>query len=147
MTFDHHDALTTAHPVMLQKVSQALSTFYATTKNLGMADKVTSFTASDFGRTLVPNNDGSDHGWGSHHFIMGDAVKGKNFYGMAPGLDVVNGAEYVENSAGRLIPTTSVDQYGATLARWFGVTDEAVLQGIFPNLKNFATSDLKFMNV
>jgi uncharacterized protein (DUF1501 family) len=80
---------------------------------------VTTFTASDFGRTLASNGDGSDHGWGSHHFVMGGAVKGQQFYGAAPAI-AVNGPDDV--GQGRLLPSTSVDQFAATLASWFGVS-------------------------
>jgi uncharacterized protein (DUF1501 family) len=106
---------------------------------LNLDDKVTSFTASDFGRTLSSNGNGSDHGWGSHHFVVGGAVKGKALYGTAPPVSVGNTAADDDQwhvGQGRLLPTTSVDQYAATLARWFGVPD-AELDGILPNLKNF----------
>ena len=91
----------------------------------GMADKVTAFTASDFGRTLATNGDGSDHGWGSHHFVVGGAVKGKQLYGTPQVVSINNDSKLAGYEGhvgqGRLIPTTSVDQYGATLAKWFGV--------------------------
>jgi uncharacterized protein (DUF1501 family) len=106
---------------------------------LGIADKVTAFTASDFGRTLSSNGNGSDHGWGSHHFVVGGAVKGKALYGTPPPVSIGNTAADDDQwhvGQGRLLPTTSVDQYAATLAKWFGVPD-ADLNGILPNLKNF----------
>jgi uncharacterized protein (DUF1501 family) len=124
-----------------------LNAFYQTTVNLGVADKVTSFTASDFGRTLTSNGDGSDHGWGSHHIVVGGAVKGKEFYGYAPPVSVGNTAIAEDQwhvGQGRLLPTASVDQYAATLATWFGVNPVppnagalSELDTILPNLRNF----------
>ena len=101
---------------------------------------MTTFTLSDFGRTLQPaSGGGTDHAWGSHHFIIGDAVQGGDVYGQYPQL-VLGGPDDAEKE-GRWIPTTAVDQYGATLAQWFGVPP-AQLATVFPNLGNFATSDL-----
>jgi uncharacterized protein (DUF1501 family) len=148
--FDLHDNLVSGHEKNMGRVSSAMKTFYDTMKTLGVGDKVTAFTASDFGRTLSSNGDGSDHGWGSHHFIVGDAVNGKNFYGYAPPVSVGNTAAPQDQwhvGQGRLLPTTSVDQYAATLATWFGV-DASELEGngslsnpgILPNLKNFGVS-------
>jgi uncharacterized protein (DUF1501 family) len=111
-----------------------------------VADKVTSFTASDFGRTLTSNGDGSDHGWGNHHLMVGGAVKGKEFYGYAPPVSITDTASADDQwhvGQGRLLPTTSVDQYAATLASWFGVNPVGVngaaseLDAILPNLHNF----------
>ncbi|MEO6194533.1 MAG: DUF1501 domain-containing protein, partial [Thermoanaerobaculia bacterium] len=106
-----------------------------------VADSVTAFTASDFGRTLVSNGDGSDHGWGSHHFVLGGAVRGGRIYGQLPTL-AVDGPN--DAGEGRWIPTTSVDEYSATLARWFGVA-ASDLPLVLPNLGRFATPDLGFM--
>ncbi len=131
--FDHHDGLLTKQPGLLKQVADAMSAFYNATVELGVANQVTSFTASDFGRSLVGNNDGSDHGWGSAQFIMGGAVLGGNYYGTAPVL-ANNGPDDV--GEGRLLPTTSVDQYAATIGKWFGATDAQLLD-ILPNLKNF----------
>ncbi len=141
--FDHHDGLLTQHPRLLSQLSQALKAFHDATVELGVAEQVTAFTASDFGRTLSSNGDGSDHGWGGHHFVIGGAVRGGRFYGRMPELRN-GGPDDVE--AGRMIPTTSVDQYAATLARWFGVSGTE-LDVVFPNLGNFATRDLGFMAV
>ncbi len=140
--FDNHDGLLTVHPGLLTSVSSALAAFYASTVELGIADKVTAFTASDFGRTLTGNNDGSDHGWGSMHFVLGGAVKGKAFYGAAP--EVANGGPD-DVGQGRLLPTIAVDQLAATLGAWFGGS-QTELNDLLPNLKNFPTADLGFMN-
>ncbi len=140
--FDLHDNLISQHPGLLGKLSDALSVFYAATADLGVADKVTAFTASDFGRTLTSNGDGSDHGWGSHHFMVGGAVKGKSFYGTPPPISTGNtsaAADQWHVGQGRLLPSTSVDQYAATLAQWFGVADTE-LAGILPNLKHFGAA-------
>ncbi|HRN62535.1 MAG TPA: DUF1501 domain-containing protein [Luteimonas sp.] len=139
--FDHHDGLLDDHPVLLAQVSHALKAFHDATVELGVADSVTTFTASDFGRTLSSNGDGSDHGWGAHHFVVGGAVRGGRFYGTMPVLQN-DGPDAAEG--GRMIPTTAVDQYAATLARWFGVAD-GDLDLVFPNLRNFAGRNLGFM--
>ncbi|MBR7800381.1 DUF1501 domain-containing protein [Undibacterium fentianense] len=134
--FDTHDGLLTEHPALLSTVADALQAFYTATVELGVADQVTAFTASDFGRTLTGNNDGSDHGWGSMHFMVGGAVQGKKFYGTAP-VVANNGPDDV--GQGRLLPTTSVDQYAATLGKWMGISDSDLLD-LLPNLKNFDVS-------
>ena len=141
--FDTHDGLLSVHPGLLTKVADAMSAFYAATVELGVADKVTTFTASDFGRTLSGNNDGSDHGWGSMHFMMGGAVKGQKFYGVAPAV-ASNGPDDV--GQGRLLPTTSVDQYAATLGKWLGASDTDLLS-LLPNLRNYnlSTRNLGFV--
>ena len=131
--FDLHDNLISQHPGLLTKVSEAMTAFYNATVEMGVANQVTAFTASDFGRTLTSNGDGSDHGWGSHHFVMGGAVAGRRFYGTPPAL-ANDGPDDV--GQGRLLPTTSVDQLGATLGRWFGVSDTDLLT-VFPDLANF----------
>ncbi len=153
--FDLHDNLIELQPSLLQKVSEALTSFYNATVELGVADKVTLFTASDFGRTLTSNGNGTDHGWGSHHLIVGGAVRGRAIYGKPPPISIGNTSAAEDQwhiGQGRLLPSTSVDQYAATLARWFGVS-EAELGGILPNLRNFGAaagrpdypSDLGFM--
>jgi len=140
--FDLHDYLNTKHAPLLQQVDGALTAFYQATVELGVANQVTAFTASDFGRTLASNGDGSDHGWGSHHLMVGGAVKGAAFYGSAPPLSVSDSSAPEDQwhvGQGRLLPSTSVDQYAATLARWFGVADTDM--GILlPNIKNFGAS-------
>ena len=139
--FDTHDFLPQNHPVLLGQVAEAVKSFYDATKELGIDDKVTAFTASDFGRTLASNGDGSDHGWGSHHFVLGGAVNGKKYYGTAPAI-AVNGADDV--GQGRLLPTTSVDQFAATLAAWFGVSGSE-LKLVVPNIVNYSTQNLGFV--
>jgi len=139
--FDTHDNLATVHPGLMAKLGDAMAAFHQATVELGVADKVTTFTASDFGRTLVANNDGSDHGWGSMHFMMGGAVKGKRFYGTAP-VVANNGPDDV--GQGRLLPSTSVDQYAATMGKWLGASDSQLLE-LLPNLSNYTTRDLGFL--
>lgn len=140
--FDFHDNLVAQHPGLLSKLSDAMASFYNATAELGVADKVTAFTASDFGRTLTSNGDGSDHGWGSHHFMVGGAVKGQAFYGTPPPISVGNTSAPDDQwhvGQGRLLPRTSVDQYAATLATWFGV-QASELAGILPNLGHFGVA-------
>lgn len=134
--FDNHDEMATTHPGLLNTLSVALTAFYNATVELGVADKVTSFTASDFGRTLLGNNDGSDHGWGSMHLMLGGAVNGKRFYGTAP--VVANGGPD-DVGQGRLLPSTSVDQFAATLGKWLGVSDTDLL-AMLPNLSHYNVS-------
>ena len=141
--FDLHDNLIAQQPTLMKRVSEAMSAFYDATVELGVADKVTAFTASDFGRTLSSNGDGSDHGWGSHHFMVGGAVKGRAFYGKAPPVSITNTADANDQwhvGQGRLLPSTSVDQYAATLAKWFGVSNTE-LAGVLPNLSHFGGAD------
>ena len=141
--FDTHDGILTEHPTLMATVGQALAAFQAATVELGVADSVTAFTASDFGRTLTTDGDGSDHGWGSMHFVLGGAVKGKAFYGAAPVI-ANNGPDDV--GQGRLLPSMAVDQFGATLAKWFGVSDTDAVS-VLPNIGNYSVRDLGFMNV
>lgn len=140
--FDLHDFLPTQHPGLLSSVNDALASFYEATVELGVAEQVTSFTASDFGRTLSSNGDGSDHGWGSHHFLLGGAVKGGRFYGTLPAA-APGGPEDV--GQGRLLPTTSVDQLAATLASWMGVSSSE-LPRVLPQIANFSQRDLGFLS-
>ena len=138
--FDLHDNLNAQHPALLGRVGSALDTFDAAMVELGVANDVTAFTASDFGRTLSSNGDGSDHGWGAHHFVMGGAVRGGRFWGTQPEVSV-NGADDV--GQGRLLPTTSVDQLAATLASWMGVSDSE-LPLVVPQIGNYTTRNLGF---
>jgi uncharacterized protein (DUF1501 family) len=144
--FDTHDKQNTTHGNLMTTLNNALQHFDALINEMKVsdatiADKITVFTASDFGRTLTSNGDGTDHAWGSHHFIYGGAVKGKDIYGSLPEI-AVDGVDTI--GQGRLIPTTSVDQYAGTLAKWFGLTD-AQINTIFPNLVRFNIKDLEFM--
>jgi uncharacterized protein (DUF1501 family) len=143
------------HANLLAQVSGAMRAFYQATETLGVADQVTSFTLSDFSRTFVPNGTlGTDHAWGSHQFIMGGAVRGGDFYGdrgpagtffptLAP-----NGPDDTDqgnNARGRWIPTVAIDQFGAALARWFGVSD-ADMPAVFPNVGRFGPGSLAFLS-
>ena len=139
--FDNHNSLMSDHQRLMTALDGAMSAFYAATVELGLADKVTTFTASDFGRTLSSNSDGSDHGWGSHHFVMGGAVKGGRFYGTAPHVSIETDDQVGQ---GRLLPTTAVDQFGATLAQWFGCA-ASELPGILPNIGNFSNGNIGFL--
>lgn len=139
--FDTHDDQLAHQWRLLGELDAALKAFYDATVELGVADKVTAFTASDFGRTLTSNGDGTDHAWGGHQLIMGGAVKGGDIYGTMPSFAIGSNDDVGE---GRIIPTLSIDQYGATLARWFGLPQSAFPE-VFPNLANFGTSDLGFM--
>ncbi|MCW5653972.1 DUF1501 domain-containing protein [Hydrogenophaga sp.] len=142
--FDLHDNLLSNQATLMGRLSGALTAFHASTVALGVANQVTAFTASDFGRTLTSNGDGSDHGWGSHHFMVGGAVQGKAFYGKAPPVSVGNSTTDANDQwhvgQGRLLPSTSVDQYAGTLATWFGVQG-GEMAGILPNLTNFNSAD------
>jgi len=133
--FDNHDGLATIHPGLLTSVAQALGAFYAATQELKVDGQVTTFTASDFGRTLTAN-DGSDHGWGSMHFMLGGAVKGGRYYGTPP---VVANDGPDDVGQGRLLPSTSVDQYAATMGKWLGIADSDLLT-VLPNLANWDAS-------
>ncbi|MDB5678950.1 DUF1501 domain-containing protein, partial [Sphingomonas bacterium] len=134
--FDMHDFLVRDHGTQVGLVANAMKAFYDTTAALGVADKVTTFTASDFGRTLQSNDDGSDHGWGSMHFVMGGAVNGQKFYGTPP---AVGNGTADDVGQGRLLPTISVDQYAATLASWFGVSN-GQMSTVLPNIGNYNPS-------
>ena len=128
--YDFHDRLQDDHRDQLAALSYALQMFHDITVELGMQDKVTTFTASDFGRTSSANGDGSDHGWGGEHFVIGGAVRGRDIYGELPNL---TRAGPDDAGWGQLIPKLAVDQYAATLARWFGVS-ESQIDSIFPAL-------------
>jgi uncharacterized protein (DUF1501 family) len=140
--FDTHGAQSYTQWDLLRQTSQALGAFYAAMQELGVADKVTAFTASDFGRTLQPSGSGTDHGWGSHHLVVGGAVRGGQIYGAFPSMQI--NAPHFLDQRGILVPTTALAQYGATLAKWFGVADSA-LDAVFPVLPNFTARDLGFM--
>ena len=139
--FDTHDAQTGDQPNLFTRLSQGLKAFYDATVELGVATSVTSFTASDFGRSLTTNGKGTDHGWSSHQWIVGGAVNGARIYGQPPSLQA-DGAD--DTQGGRFIPSSSVDQYGATLMRWMNISDSN-LDLVFPNLNRFGARDLGFM--
>ena len=139
--FDTHGGQLPAQVQLLQEVNDALSAFYAATVEMQVQNGVTAFTASDFGRTFLSNGDGSDHGWGSHHLIVGGAVQGGRLFGRVPTL-AIDGPD--DTGDGRWIPSTSVDEYSATLAKWFGVS-ATDMPTVFPNLNRFNNPDLGFM--
>jgi uncharacterized protein (DUF1501 family) len=139
--FDLHDNLIAQQPGLLTNVNEAMTAFYNATVELGVQNKVTTFTASDFGRTLASNGDGSDHGWGSHHFIMGGAVNGGRYYGTAPHVSLTSSDQVGQ---GRLLPSTATDQMSATLAKWFGVS-ASEMPSILPNIGHFATQDMGYL--
>lgn len=140
--FDTHSNQSWNHWDLLRNVSEAMRAFYDATAEMGVANQVTSFTETDFGRTLEPSGSGTDHGWGGHQLIVGGAVRGGDLYGSFPTLALAGPND--ATARGVLIPTTSLDQFGATFARWFGV-GETDLPQIFPNLGRFASSNLGFM--
>jgi uncharacterized protein (DUF1501 family) len=141
--FDTHADQLPQQVQLLTYISQSMAAFYQATQELGVANGVTTFTLSEFSRTLEPGSSGgSDHAWGSHQLVLGGAVKGNAVYGTFPTL-VLGGPDDADQN-GRFIPTTALDQYAATLATWFGVS-AANLPAIFPNLANFQTSNLGFL--
>lgn len=139
--YDNHTGLNDTHPALLRELGQSLAVFQQALTTLGVADQVTTFTASEFGRTLGSNGNGSDHGWGSHHLVLGGAVNGGRTYGTHPEI-ALDGPGFVDN--GRLLPTLAVDQLGASLGRWFGAGREE-LRLVFPNLKNFDAEGLALL--
>lgn len=139
--YDTHGDQVAAQGGLLSELSAGMNAFYSATVELGVDQAVTTFTASDFGRTLPTNGSGSDHGWGSHQFVMGGAVHGNQLYGAFPTL-AVNGPDDTED--GRWIPTTSVDEFSATIARWFGVA-ASDMPTVFPNIGRFANPNLGFL--
>ena len=155
--FDTHQNQIGSHVALYGQLSKALVAFYDATQELGVSDAVTTFTLSDFGRTLAPsgsgrNSCGSDHGWGSHLIVMGDSVKGGSFYGLPgangtpfPTLVMGNSGPDDGDTRGRWVPTSSIDQYAATMGKWFGL-QPADYPFVFPLLSNFTTSDLGFMS-
>jgi uncharacterized protein (DUF1501 family) len=133
----------TLQGALLAAISPALNAFYQATQELGVASNVTTFTMSDFSRTFQPNsNRGSDHAWGSHHIVLGGAVKGGQMYGTFPTLALCGPDD--SGSNGRWVPTTGSVQYAATLAQWFGVS-QAQLPMIFPNIGSFGSNNLGFV--
>ena len=151
--FDHHSSQLGSHNSLLTQVANAIKAFYDEMAAQGVGSQVTTFTMSDFNRTLGPagsgSSVGSDHGWGGPYFVIGDAVAGGNFYGRATSNGtfiptLASGSSDDADTRGRFIPTVSVEQYAATLARWYGLA-EADIPLVFPNITNFPTSNLGFM--
>ena len=136
-----NNVLIGAHTNLLAELSQSMYAFQRAMEQLNLSQQVTAFTASDFSRTFPSNGQGSDHGWGSHHLILGGAVKGQRTYGSFPDL-AINGPD--DTGTGRWIPSTAIDQYFATVATWFGI-DNSNLATVFPNLGRFATGNLGFI--
>jgi uncharacterized protein (DUF1501 family) len=141
--FDTHSAQANELPGLQQSLSDAISAFYAATQELNVAEQVTTFTAADFGRTLTVNGDGTDHGWGGHHFVVGGAVRGGEIYGSIPPSRLGHDQDA---GNGRLIPTTSVEQFAAPLGRWFGLNDEE-LNLALPGLANFPSGGLAYLDI
>jgi uncharacterized protein (DUF1501 family) len=147
--YDTHGAQLVTQARLLSELDAAMSAFYATTVELGVATQVTTFTFSEFGRTMRINGDGSDHGWSNHYLVMGGSVIGGRFYGTYPTVQVGTPLDYplfsvAGNFRGSNVPETSMDQYGNTLARWFGLGDAAA-NDVFPNLDRFPMRDLGFL--
>jgi uncharacterized protein (DUF1501 family) len=148
--FDTHGAQLATQQRLLSELSAAMSAFFSATVELGVANQVTTFTFSEFGRTIRINGDGSDHGWGNHYLVMGGSVVGGRFYGTYPPVQV--GLPELDfplfsvtgNFRGAFVPTISIDQYGNTLARWFGLSD-ASANDVFLNLNRFPTRFLGFL--
>lgn len=140
--YDTHDSQNDAMPALQTDISTSITAFQDAMEGLSMDENVTLFTASDFGRTMIDNGDGTDHGWGGHHFVVGGAVAGKKIYGDLPAYDL--SLQNYTASRGRLIPSVSVEQYAATLGKWFGL-DPTELAAALPNLSNFTEKDLGFL--
>lgn len=143
--FDTHDFEKVNHADLMARLAHAVAYFdnlMANLQGVNLRNNVTMFTASEFGRTLASNGDGSDHGWGSHHFVFGGAVRGKNIYGSMPMIGL---GHDLDVGSGSLLPTTAVDQYAATLATWFGLTNSQIAD-VFPNVGRFASRNLGFMS-
>lgn len=140
--FDSHGKQMEDQPKVLADLSRAFKSFFDTINQLGISHQVTLFTQSDFGRTLTSNGDGSDHGWGGLQMVLGGAVRGGRMYGDYPQLTV--GSD-LDVGGGVFIPTIAADQYAATLARWFGVSED-LLDYVAPHLRNFPVRDLGFMS-
>ncbi len=139
--FDTHNNELATQQSLLAILSQNLAAFWAALGEINMQNNVTLFTASDFGRSLGSNGNGSDHAWGGHSLVMGGAVLGGKYYGTMPNLAIGGPDDF---GSGRIIPTTSTDQHAATLSRWFGIADSD-LNGVFPNLSNFSVRNLGFL--
>lgn len=145
--WDTHDNQTPRLNALLADLNRSLADFQSTIDEIGLSESVTTFSASDFGRTLTINGDGSDHGWGGHYMVMGGAVNGGQLYGQLPSYEV--GADDDSGDKGRVIPQLSINQYGAAMAQWMGLS-QTDISGIFPDLQNFGPgwqNGLNFMDV
>ncbi|MGI9055419.1 MAG: DUF1501 domain-containing protein [Pyrinomonadaceae bacterium] len=155
--FDTHNLQLPNQSILLAQMSQAMRSFYDEMVVQGLGDKVTQFTLSDFSRTMNPAGSGpgvgSDHAWANCHFVVGGGITGSNFYGINTSngtpfptlaLDEPDDADFNPGARGRWIPTASVEQYAATLARWFGLP-EANMVNVFPKIANFTNTNLGFM--
>jgi len=146
--WDTHSDQNERVPELYSEFNAAITAFQFTLDDINKSSSTTSFTASDFGRTLTSNGNGTDHGWGGHNFVFGDAVDGGRIFGQMPNLSSSgnddDAGDRDGNFAGRIIPQISVNQYAATLARWMGV-DESALNRALPDLANFAQQDLGFI--
>jgi uncharacterized protein (DUF1501 family) len=136
--FDTHDHITTVHPQLMTLVGNAMSAFLTSIDNLNLSQNVLTFTSSDFGRTLTSNGDGTDHGWGSHHFVFGGPITKSKFIGIAPAL-ANNGPDDV--GQGRLVPTTAIDQLAYAIGSWLGAS-ATDLASALPNSVNFSPINL-----
>src|SRR5262249_34862092 len=142
-SYDTHIMQRNSQQSLLADLGSSMNAFYNSLTSLGVAGQVTTFTESEFSRTLMLNTGGgTDHAWGGHCLVMGGSVLGGNLYGTFPTLSL--GGPDDAGSRGSWIPTTSLDQYFATLAQWFGVTSTD-LPAVFPNLANFSTRTLGFL--
>lgn len=131
--FDTHDRQTLVLPQLLQQLGEAMLAFQLDLGQRGIADRVLTFTQSEFGRTLTSNGDGTDHGWGGHQLIMGNMIRPRRIHGILPSLEL----DYDDDlGGGRLIPTLSIEQLGAPIARWFGISDTD-MELVFPNIGRF----------
>ena len=139
--FDTHSGQVGSMPTMQREIDEGVVGFYRAMQELGLSNDVTLFTASDFGRTLSVNGDGTDHGWGGHHFVVGGAVQGGQIYGDIPPYEL---GHDLDAGNGRLIPTTSVEQFAEPLGRWFGLNDSEIAAAL-PNLSNFGGAGLNFV--
>ncbi len=140
--WDTHKDQNKIHPKLLKQLSQSLSVFYSALEELGVGEQVTTFTASEFGRTVTSNISGTDHGWGGHNLVMGGSVNGGDIFGSMPKIEL-NSQDAIRKSL-KIIPSTSVEQYSATLASWFGLSDQQI-DTVFPNLNLFDSRNLGFM--
>lgn len=140
--FDTHDDQAARQPILLKQLSEGIAAFYQALDVIGMGGNVATFTMSDFGRRVAPNDSGTDHGWGSHQIVINGALKANQAIGIWPDL-TLNGKNDI--SKGRLIPTIATDQVGATLAKWMGVKNSQEMRYVFPNIGNFERQYLDFL--